>query len=296
MNRKITPHKCLELWQLYATFRRPQIAPSTYQRDYIKFQRRLERLKKQAPHLSSSIEIRDWLLANYSAETSRRTIVQLKACCQWAMESSLLKDNPFQGLQRHIQPAKPTENAYASFTAEERDHVILAFDLLNPYYSDWVRFLFWTGCRPEEARALRWADHIAPDYREILFTEAWPCDCSAPQKTKNYQTTRFPVNDRLRHLLTSMARTSDYVFPGQSGGPFDYHNFQTRYWKPLVHQLKDEGQIAFYLTQYHCRHTWITLALEHLTPQDVSYLARVSVPVLYKHYVGRGRRIIIPEF
>lgn len=296
MNRKITPHKCLELWQLYATFRQSQIAPSTYQRDYAKFQRRIERLKTEAPHLTSSLEIRDWLLREYSAETTRRTLVQLKACCQWAVESSMLKTNPFQGLQRHIRPNRPADDAYAAFTAEERDRVIAAFDQADPFYASWVRFLFWTGCRPEEARALRWGEHIAPDRSEILFSEAWPYDVAAPQRTKNYQSTRFPANDRLRRMLSSMAPLGEWVFVGKNGGPFDYHNFQTRHWKPQVEHLREKGAIAFYLSQYHTRHTWITLALEHLSPQDVSYLARVSVPVLYKHYVGRGRRIIIPEF
>ena len=56
------------------------------------------------------------------------------------------------------------------------------------------------------------------------------------------------------------------------------------------------GQVAFYLSQYHCRHTWITEALNHLSVADVSYLARVSPNVLYRHYAGRSRRILIPEF
>jgi hypothetical protein len=34
----------------------------------------------------------------------------------------------------------------------------------------------------------------------------------------------------------------------------------------------------------------------NVTPQDVAYLARTSVDVIYKHYVGRNRKIEIPEF
>jgi hypothetical protein len=56
--------------------------------------------------------------------------------------------------------------------------------------------------------------------------------------------------------------------------------------------------IAFYLPQVHCRHTWITAAVDHpqLSIKDVSYLARVSPKVLYDHYAGRTRKPLVPEF
>lgn len=76
-----------------------------------------------------------------------------------------------------------------------------------------------------------------------------------------------------------------------------YTNFQRRHWRPLVLALAEAGKIAFYLSQYHARHTWITGALANGVPiQDVSYLARVSTAVLYQHYAGRARRPIVPEF
>ncbi|NJR62934.1 MAG: hypothetical protein HC769_31605 [Cyanobacteria bacterium CRU_2_1] len=138
------------------------------------------------------------------------------------------------------------------------------------------------------------------DVIAFLIQEAFPVDIKEPQATKNYQSTRFPCNARLQKLLRSTRpecwSRNDFVFRGVKGGRFDYHNFQTRHWKPLIEQLVINGKIAFYLSQYHCRHTWITEALNHLSPQDVSYLARVSINVLYKHYAGRSRRILIPEF
>lgn len=90
----------------------------------------------------------------------------------------------------------------------------------------------------------------------------------------------FPLYPRLQRLL-HFIRCMDwsrqqYVFLGKARGRFDYHNFQTRQWQPLVTELVEAGQISFYLSQYHCRHTWITEALNHLTVQGVSYLARAS--------------------
>lgn len=297
--RAISLRRLTELWDKYTAFREGQIAKSTALRDYKRISRRLAKMKQAAPYLETSLEIRDWLLKHYSAETSRRTLMQLNACGRWAMESDLIKVNPFEGLQRHIRPKRQSDRAWASFTGEERDRIIQEFDVTAPYYAAWVKFLFWTGCRPEEAAALRW-EHIATDCSEVMITEAFPVDMKEAQNTKNYLSTRFPCNARLQKLLRELREDggdrNSFVFRGTKGGRFDYHNFQTRHWKPLIEDLVQRGKVAFYLSQYHTRHTFITLALEHLPVADVSYLARVSTGVLYKHYAGRSRKILIPEF
>ncbi|HEY9646593.1 MAG TPA: site-specific integrase [Chroococcidiopsis sp.] len=297
--RSITPKKVLELWLKYADFRKGQVSPSTFQRDYTKLTRRLERMKKLAPFLESAIEIRDWLLNQYAAETARRTLVQLQACGNWAMESELITANPFLGLPRQIRTKPASDKAWAAFSIEERDRIIEEFDRAAPFYAPWVKFLFWTGCRPEEAAALTWA-HIAADGSEILFQDAVPVDTKIRQTTKSRKTTRFPCNRRLQLLLQvlrpSPMNREALVFTGVEGGYFDYKNFQTRHWRPTINGLVEQGAIAFYLSQYHCRHTWITEALNHLSVADVSYLARVSTTVLYEHYAGRSRKILVPEF
>lgn len=299
-NRRAVSLKTVcDLWSKYSDFRKGQIAASTYQRDYLKMSRRLARMRKEAPFLESSIEIRDWLLKHYAVDTARRTLVQLQACGRWAVESELLSSNPFEGIARHVRQKQPSDKAWAAFSIEERDRIIAEFETTDPYYAPWVKFLFWTGCRPEEAAALKW-EHVASGLSEIIFEEAFPIDVRIRQATKNGKMTRFPCNNRLQNLLRSLQPSpidrQALVFQGIEGGTFNYTNFQTRHWKPLVKRLAESGAIAFYLTQYHCRHTWITEALNHLTVQDVSYLARVSVKVLYDHYVGRSRRIIVPEF
>ena len=297
--RAITLRQLAKLWRDYSEFRRPQIQPSTYVKDYQAIARRIEKMRRAAPYLETAIDIRDWLIANYSAESARKTLQQFNACGRWAMESDLITKNPFEGLQRHIRTKKPSDKAWAAFTVEERDRIIQEFDVSDPYYAPWVKFLFWTGCRPEEAAALRW-EHVASDCTEMLIEEALPMDVKQAQATKNYQSTRFPCNARLQRLLREteprQRDRSAFVFHGIEGGRFNYTNFQTRHWRPLVQRLVESGKVAFYLSQYHCRHTWITEALNHLSVADVSYLARVSPNVLYRHYAGRSRRILVPEF
>ena len=148
---------------------------------------------------------------------------------------------------------------------------------------------------------MKW-EHVASDCTEVLILEAAPVDVPGVQATKNYKSTRFPCNARLQRFFRELEEQDgrNRVAPsykGPKGGNFDYHNFQTRAWKPLVSELVSKGKVAFYLSQYHARYTWITLALENgLSVQDVSYLARVSPKVIYDHYAGRSRRILIPEF
>jgi integrase len=296
--RAVSIPSLAEIWGLYIEFRRAHIAPSTYNRDYRRFTRRIERMAREAPQLRTSLEIRNWLLTHYSPETTRRTIQQFNAAYQWAMDSQMVTTQPFIGLGRHLKPKRPSDKNWTTFTLEERDRIIAAIDEQALPYGPWVRFLFWTGCRPEEARALTWED-VSSDHREILFCKAWPMGEPAPQQTKNYNSTRFPCGDRLSRFLRSLPKgdRTDPVLPGIKGGPLHYQNFQRRHWQPIVSQLAKEGAISFYLSQYHARHTWITAALAvGMDPKDVSYLARVSIEVLYRHYVGRSRRIIVPEF
>lgn len=299
--RAINPARLAQIWADYCEFRRGQIAPSTYRRDYAKFTQRIAKMQATAPDLRNAIQIRDWLMSHYSVETARRTIQQFNAACQWAEDSDMITTNPFKGVGRQLRPARPKDSNWAAFSLEERDRVIAAIDEGAPYYGPWVRFLFWTGCRPEEAAALRW-EHVSPDNRELLITEALPIGQTDPQQTKNYRSTRFPCGDRLQRLLREQRTITGgdraaYVLPGVEGGRLHYTNFQRRYWRPIVMELAERGEIAFYLSQYHTRHTWITGALEAgVSVQDVSYLARVSTQVIYQHYAARARRPVIPEF
>jgi integrase len=299
LNRQITPTDLQKLWSGYSAFRAAQVCPSTVKRDYQKILRRIDLMVQDSSTLNSAPAIRDWLTDRYSPETARRTLVQLQAAGRWGVFSGLLESNPFEGLAQYLTSKRPSETAWAAFTAAERDQVIAAFEQHQPYFAAWVKFLFWTGCRPEEAAALRW-QHISADYAEILVQDAAPVDTGLIHRTKNYQVTRFPCNDRLAGLLRQLrpfpCDRLQWVFTGPRGGRLDYRNFQQRVWKPLVEGLADEGLIGFYLSQYHCRHTFITLALSHLSVKDVAYLCRVSEPVILKHYASRSRRISIPEF
>lgn len=293
--RQITPKQLLTLWLKYTEFKRPSIAYSTRVRDYAKVEQLIRKLPQT---FTTAVAIRDWVVKTYSAEYARKMIQQFNACCSWAFDSDLHPSSPFAGMNRHFrQTQKP--DAYRAFTPTERDTIINRFTALHPYYLPWVKFLFWTGCRPEEARALRW-EHINPDLSLILFKIAAPVDTKREQGTKNHRERDFPTNPKIRSLLQSLQKSpydrTAYILPGKSGGAFEYHNFQSRYWNPTLEALVDERLVFTNLSQYHMRHTWITLALEQgLDIATVAYLSGNSPEVIWKHYAARKRLNELPD-
>jgi integrase len=293
--RKIKLDRLRALWRDYTAFQANQLAESTIKRDYHKVSRILEKIPS---HIGTSIELRDWLLKHYAAESTRRIIQQLNACCKWAVASDRFERNPFEGVG-YLFRRKVNPTTWIGFTAEERDLIVATFEQSHPFHAPWVKFLFYTGCRPEEAAALQWK-HIPPNCSQIQFREAVPVDTKTRQTTKNKTARVFPCNERLSGLLRSLRPTApnseDLVFTGVKGGAFEYHNFQSRQWKPTVEELVEQGKVSLYLPQYNCRHTFITLALPHLTVKDIAYLVGNSPTIIYKHYASRSRVLQIPEF
>ena len=52
--------------------------------------------------LDDALAIRDYFLKTLTLDTTRRTITQISACCDWAVDSSLIAINPFKGMAEKI--------------------------------------------------------------------------------------------------------------------------------------------------------------------------------------------------
>ncbi|MDV3347634.1 tyrosine-type recombinase/integrase [Leptothoe sp. LEGE 181152] len=298
MNRQVTPKQLYDTWLAYAEFRRPVVSPSTYIRDYLKVEKRILTMMRTKQDLNDSHDMREWLLTQFSVETARRTLQQWNAAFKWAVAMDKCPRNPFCGLAKYLNHRRQlTEGNYTAFTNDERAKIIKAFEEKDPYYSNWVWFLFFTGCRPEEASALRW-ENVAHNNSYILIKEARPIDTGLIQPTKTYQATKFPCNAKMQAFLAQLRETSDsrWVLPSIKGNHFDYRNFQTRHWRPLITSLVCDRKVAFRLGQYHCRHTFITEMLKAgVSDIDVSYLCRVSIPTIQRYYISQSRQIQVPE-
>jgi hypothetical protein len=241
---------------------------------------------------------------NYSAETAKRTLKQLNACCNWATTSKLIEINPFKDLAKTIK-TKRKNNTILTFSQEEIAIIIDAFasnkycpkysPLAHSYYTNYVRLLFCTGCRPEEAVALKWK-HISSTH--ITFAEAVPSDVRIRKDTKTHQIRLFPINNQLRELLNDIGyeEAEKLLFYNRNSRELNTHNFLNRVWKPVLTNLVNDKLIRYYLPQYNCRHTFITLCLEAgISVKQVADMVGNSPEVIYKHYSGVIKQVEVPE-
>lgn len=191
--------------------------------------------------------------------------------------------------------------------AQERDAIIKAVEnntytskfapTPHSYYAPYVKFLFFTGCRPEEAIALKWK-HI--ENNRIVFCEAVATDVRLRKSTKTHDIRSFPINAQLKSFLDDIkpeeVNPEALVFPAKNTKEIDAHNFLNRIWKPVVQNLVKNGIVKQYLPQYNCRHTFITMALEAgVSVVQVAKWVGNSPEIIMKHYAGTTRQVQVPK-
>ncbi|MHC5915106.1 MAG: tyrosine-type recombinase/integrase [Nostoc sp.] len=300
-----------KLWEKYSEFMRSQLAETTFEKDYVrKFANHIRTLPTKDAR--QSIQIRDWLLANFSTETTKRVLTYISACCRWAVRSKLLPINPFDGLAAEIKNSKGKTSTIDPFSVKERDAIIAAFEAhkLHKHYVPFVKILFYTGCRPGEAIALTWGN-INVDCTAILFAESYDTQLNIRKTTKTGKSRQFPCNARLRQLLLDIKPENPpptaIVFPSPRGGLIDASSFTSQVWKGcksgkkiykgIVTQLVETGEVSRYRPPYNCRHTAITEMLRHGMPvQEVAHICGNSPLVIWKHYAGTLGNAEVPEF
>ena len=159
-----------QLWDRYSEFKKPQVSPSTYAKDFAKHRNHIAKLPTRS--LDEASTIRDYLLANLTPDAAKRCLTQLKACCNWAMEEGLIDANPFAAMKIQAPKGTTEEQDINPFSKEERDLIIRTFasDRYYSHYTNYVRFLFFTGCRPSEAVGLKWK-HITNSIKDLI-----PCE------------------------------------------------------------------------------------------------------------------------
>jgi integrase len=281
------------LWEKYVAARSSGISPTTLNKDY----GRVYRLLSQLPtdRLENAVQIRDWIIKNCSPISARRCLVQLSACGKWAVKSGLIEHNPFADMaaQVAIPKSQKSGNEIDPFTPQERAAIIAGFEA-SPYYRYYaplVQFLFLTGCRPAEALGLEWG-HITDGALHFQQTSVNGVRGQLKQGLKTQSNRKFPINRQLQELIDSIPRVNQLVFPSPTGRVIDWGGFHRRAWKTV---LKKVG--VRYRKPYQTRHTFVTEALRRgLSVQDVAKLVGNSPQVIYAHYAGASRDLVVPEF
>ncbi|MUL39352.1 tyrosine-type recombinase/integrase [Gloeocapsopsis dulcis] len=297
----------LELWDKYSEYRRPQLSITHYEENYRKRYRNAI-LELPTQSLTAAVEVRDHIVQHKSPGTAKQLLIQFNAACQFGVKSNLITHNPFEGMaadikvkSRHYQDIDPFSNA-------ERDAIIEAFAAHPHYqhYTNFVKFLFLTGCRTSEAVGLRWSD-INPECTIVSFTSV--ITKKQRKSTKTNRTRRFPCNSSLTTLLQSIRSEASLpdtlVFPNPQGNPINPATFLHNAWggdkskghQGIVSELVTQGLVERYRPQYNTRHTFITTCLEAgiSIPQIARWVGN-SPSTLLAYYGGVIRQMRPPEF
>jgi integrase len=305
------PLTLLSLWDEFSEFKRPQLAVTTYHKDFRRtYRNAIASLPTQ--DINQAAAIRQYLLENKSALATKELLTQINACCKWALSAGKIAANPFVGMAAEIKVIVPNEGEIDPFSREERDAILNGFERSQPwkYYYPFVWFLFATGCRTGEAVALCWR-HIARDCSVITFAESYDPVLKIYKDTKTHKTRRFPCNESLRTFLEdrrSLNPSPDTpVFQAKQGGVVRHHDFSNRAWKGIrcgekryigvVSILVETGEIERYRPPYNTRHTAITNWVDKGVPiPTIAKWVGNSPEVIFKHYAGWNPDLIPPEF
>ncbi len=280
----------LDLWRQYTESRISLLAASTIKKEFRRVERRLESISPK--QRANAKALRAYLIKNLKPDAARRIIKYLKACCQWAENEEIVKTNPFANLKT---PSSVKHRKINPFTKGERDLIIKTFaeDRYYSFYTSYVKFLFYTGCRPEEAIALQWNHVDVKNFSYITFSET--VVDRDKKGTKTHRIRRFPINQAVKDLLLEVMpqelNPDGLVFPSPKGLNIDPHNFLNRAWRTVLSKLPIP-----YRPQYNARHSFITWCLEQgVGVVQVAEWVGNSPTIIYSNYAGLISTVQVPE-
>jgi integrase len=295
----------LELNERHLKSKRNQVAENTIKNGYKTMINHLKRspfadvFPDTAPK-GFAQELCDWATASLTPDTSKRFIVHLNACLNWAIASGLthLEKSPFEGMAKRLLGKKSSRNDWQidPFTIEQRNAIIEHYRCHSQYshYYLFVAFSFYVGCRPSEAFALQVGD-VSTDLRRVTFSRAVIEGEEGRVVVEGLKTqdrrTIYCSKGVQKVLKEAIARTpNQLLFPGIEGGLIDSKGFR-KTWRAVLKELRID-----YRKPYQMRHSFITLCLEAgVNVKDVAKMVGNSPEVIYRHYAENRARVTIPD-
>lgn len=266
-----------QLWAQYMEYKSSNASPKTINGTYEPVTAHLSKCTTDG--LKDALKFRLELLQATTQSQARRTLMQLSASCKWGMKYGLITSNPLEGMYKELEASKAAPPI--AFTVEERDLILKTFEnhkgkgISYRYYTSFIKFLFWTGCRPCEAIGLRWGS-IKTDCSRIHFHESIvevSVRLTRRDETKTGKERWFSCYPKLQTLLLSIRPenpdSAALVFLAPKGGAISETNFNQRAWSAILTSLGLEQKDGVKLTLYNCRDTFITLQAMQGTSSDV---------------------------
>ena len=295
----------LELWEKFKEYKRPSLAETTFvkvwQGTYTRY------IAKAVSHTDGSgIQIRNYLISNINTNSVKEILSALSFAYQWGIQHELTTKNPFLGMSQEIEVKKKQkavgenwdENEdIRAFSLEEAAAIIEHFET-TPSISHWanyVKILFWTGCRPGEAAALRWK-HIKSDCNKIVFEESYDRETRITKATKTETARIFPCNTKLKSFLLSIRpenyKNDDLIFTSKGKRQVDLSSLG-RLWRgndknrqpSVINKLVAQGKVRQYLKLYATRHTFISAQVDGgVDAHVIAAWVGNSADIIWKHY------------
>jgi integrase len=286
----------INLWHDYMEYKSPNASPKTISSTYEPVLAHLSRCKTDG--LVEPLKLRMELLQVTTQSQAKRTLMQISAACKWGMKHRLVPDNPFDGMYKELEATKP--DPPMSFTVEERDLIITTFEqdtrpgINYRHYTPFVKFLFWSGCRPCEAIGLRWSS-VSAKCDRVHFHESIVEVAGKQVRRKETKTgvdRWFSCTARLQEVLKSIRpETPDpeaLVFISPKGSAIGESNFGDRAWKSILTKLNLYMKDEIKMTPYNCRDTFITLqAVEGVSSTTIARWVGNSSKVIEEKYLDK---------
>lgn len=217
-----------------------------------------------------------------SARARNNGLIPLRGVLEMAVEDGVLGVNPASRIKNAAVQKEPPD----PFTIEE---VSLILGRMREQYHEQVanyfQWAFFTGMRPEEIIAIRWADI---DFRHELARVSKARANGEEKPTKTYQVRDVEINSMaMESLMRQKAHSflaDNHIFLNPvTGDPWASEGKaqRIRYWQPTLKALGLRGR-----TQYQCRHTFATMnIMAGASPAWVSrQLGHKSMQMLMETY------------
>lgn len=261
--RKIKHLPLDEFVELYIADRIDRLALRTVQTDRKKLKLFAQYLKDWKKLVSSVTvtdveKFREWRLKSVAAATVNITLAHLRSAFAWAEDHCYTERNPFAFKNLMIRTDKKIPRALTSVEIER------FFEAVDERHKPLFSFVLSTGARRSEIFKLRWDD---VDFQEKIITF---------RNTKGKKDRAVPITLELAHLLNSIERTSERVFP-----------YNPSWFTHLFRKYRIKAGIGNHLTLHSLRHSSATQLLKSgvsiYTVQKLLGHSSISVTERYLH-------------
>lgn len=166
-----------------------------------------------------------------AAKTVRNKLMFLAGALNKAVVDKVIVANPAAkvSISRDEDPHEAVFLSKGDFAA--------LYESVTPYWRLLVKFLVVSGCRFNEATALRPKD-IDLEAGTVRFRQSWKHGTggyrlSSTKTDGSHRTVDVPAK-----VLEELDLTGEYVFTNRTGGPVRIHGFTRRVWQPAVTRSK----------------------------------------------------------